>query len=71
MTGIFSAVLCPPDVIRLTKVNVIGIPIIIKETGRGISCLKTLAMKIPIEEAENAVKLSFTLLGSIFICKGT
>lgn len=28
-----------------------------RDTGKGISCLKTLAMKIPIEDAENAVKL--------------
>lgn len=28
-------------------------------------------MKIPIDEAENAVKLSFTLLGYILTCKGT
>lgn len=59
------------EVIKFTKVSVIGIPIITRETGKGISFLKTLAMKIPIDEAENAVKLSFTLLGYILTCKGT
>lgn len=40
-----------------------GIPIIMREIGKGMSCLNTLAIKIPIEEAENAVRLSLTLLG--------
>jgi hypothetical protein len=31
--------------------------------GNGISCLNTLAINIPIEDAENAVKLYVTLLG--------
>ena len=45
------------------KVKVIGMPIITSDTGNGISCLNTLAINIPIEEAENAVKLYVTLLG--------
>jgi hypothetical protein len=53
-------VCCPPDVIKFTKVNVIGTPIIINDMGNGISCLNTLAINIPIEDAENAVKLYVT-----------
>ena len=57
------AVCCPPDVIKFTKVSVIGTPIIINDMGNGISCLNTLAINIPIEDAENAVKLYVTWLG--------
>lgn len=39
----------------------------IKETGKDISFLKTLEMMTPIEDAENAVKLSVILLGYILI----
>lgn len=46
-------------------------PIMTKEMGKGMSCLNTRAMKIPIEDAEKAVKLSLILLGSILMCKGT
>lgn len=48
-----------------------GMPIMTKEMGKGMSCLKTRAMKIPIEDAEKAVKLSLILQGSILMCKGT
>lgn len=48
-----------------------GIPIMTRETGNGIYCLKTLAMNIPIDEAEKAVRLSATFAFSILICKGT
>ena len=46
-------------------------PIITSEIGKGISCLKTLAINNPIDDAETAVKLSVTLLGYILICNGT
>mgnify|MGYP006995528609 FL=1 len=42
-----------------------------RESGKGMSCLKTLAINNPIDEAETAVKLSVTLLGYILMCKGT
>ncbi len=48
-----------------------GMPIITSEIGKGISCLKTLAINNPIDDAETAVKLSVTLLGYILICNGT
>lgn len=69
--SIFSAVCWPPEVIKFTKVSVIGIPIMMRESGKGMSCLKTLAINNPIDEAETAVKLSVTLLGYILMCKGT
>ncbi len=47
-----------------------GIPIIINETGMESSCLKTLAINMPMDDAENAVRLYVTLLGYNFICKG-
>ena len=71
LPSIFSAICWPPLPIKLTKVNVIGIPIITSEIGKGISCLKTLAINSPIDDAETAVKLSVTLLGYILICNGT
>lgn len=40
-----------------------GMPIMIRETGKEISCLKILAIRIPIDDAEKAVKLYVTLLG--------
>lgn len=59
------------DEIRLIKVRVIGIPIITRVTGKGISLLNTLAKNIPIDDAENAVRLYATFVGSNFIYKGT
>lgn len=34
-----------------------GIPIIIIDTGNGMSCFTALAINMPIEDAENAVRL--------------
>lgn len=68
---IFSAVCWLLVVIKFTKVKAIGIPIMKIDTGRGMSCFTTLAINIPIDEAEKAVRLSVTLLGYIFMCNGT
>jgi hypothetical protein len=53
----FSALWGCPGLIKFTKVRAIGMPIMIKDTGEGISLLKILTIKIPIEEAEKAVNV--------------
>lgn len=47
-----------------------GTTIITADIGAGISLLSALEMNIPIEDTDTAVRLSFNLLGYIFICKG-
>lgn len=60
---IFYAVCWLLAAIKFTNVRVIGIPIIISEIGSGIYCLKTLAINMPMDEAEKAVNVYVTLLG--------
>lgn len=54
---IFSVVCWLLVVIKFTKVKAMGIPIIIIDTGNGMSCFTALAINMPIEDAENAVRL--------------